>query len=1186
MLSYRELSVLKGGHLRCFAGWSLTVPALRNVFSLSLLPASQWLIVMLLPLHLVAVEINVEYIEKRLSWAMIETKDIHKYYGTGKTRHEALKGISLAFRENEFVAILGPSGSGKTTLLNVIGGLDHYDEGDLIINNISTKGYSARDWDSYRNHSIGFIFQSYNLIQHQTILANVEMSLTISGMAGAERKKLAALALERVGLGNQLNKRPNQLSGGQMQRVAIARALVNDPSVVLADEPTGALDSKTSVQVMELLKEVAQDRLIIMVTHNPELAEQYATRIITLKDGEIVSDTDPYVPAEEPETAICQNMGHSSMNVWTALSLSFHNLWTKRSRTILTAFAGSIGIIGIALIAALSSGVNDYIYRQEANMAYQYPLLVETLNMDVSTVLSDLSSENVEENSEQVAVIGFLEKLFAVLDINDLEALKEYLDKEENDIDQYGTVEYVYDIQPQIYVEYGESVKRVCPDATLDSLGVPVSSIDTSLISSSISTNMFYCMPQAQELYLDRYDVKAGRWPQDSSECILVLTSEGKISDYLLYVLGLRNPSEVDGLITEFIGGSKVETESVEGLRFAYEEFLGIQFKVVRSSDYYIYDEKYDVWLDRSEEKAYLHELVKNGQPLTIVGVVQPKKEYGTGVLKAGIDYPFDLLKKTVADAADCEIVTAQLAEPEVDIFTGTPFREAGAAKELDPASLIDVDMDMLKAAVQIDEEALQTYFLEGADLSTIQITIPDIDMVGLLEPDQLINRVLNQARTDLPDLLKETEGTSEKFSGMVQDILSDYVVYLSEIGYPNVGELTEMVRGYFDSQVFSNLGRDWFDTLEWTKQEEGYWNGKINELYDLILKSLGRYLTEKGVPSLPTVQNLLRDYLETERWRPFVQNTLTELLVDDSWKTELTAYLEQRLQPLVKAEIASVTEKVVAQVEPSITAQVQDAIEGSITRGLTAVVPHAMDCVYLDKERFIGAFSMKLGTEELSDILLSMTNFSKTTLSGNLKKLGYVDASRPKSIRIYPHDFEDKDAVIDVLDRFNQEMEFLDRQSDAISYTDTLGTVMSTLTRIITIITSALIATVAVSLVVSSIMIGVITYISVLERRKEIGILRAMGASKHNISQIFNAETFITGLLSGVMGVTLAYLLVFPLNAFLHSQTQIYDINAFLPFKYALLLVIISVVLTTIGGIIPAHNASKSDPVEALRTE
>ena len=1120
---------------------------------------------------------------------MIEVKDIHKSYGSGKNQHEVLKGINLAFRQNEFVAILGPSGSGKTTLLNVIGGLDHYDKGDLVINNISTKGYSDRDWDSYRNHSIGFIFQSYNLIQHQSILSNVEMALTISGISGQQRREMAKKALQEVGLGDHILKKPSQLSGGQMQRVAIARALVNNPSVVLADEPTGALDSKTSVQVMELLKKVAKDRLIIMVTHNPELAQQYATRIITLKDGEISGDSDPYLPEQTNAKVVKKNMGRASMSLFTALSLSFHNLWTKRSRTLLTAFAGSIGIIGIALIAALSSGVDDYIYRQEANMAYQYPLLVETLNMDVSSVLSDLSGQLVGQDSEHVEVIGFLERLFAVLDTNDLENLKSYLDEDAHDLSQYGTVEYVYNVKPQIYVSYDENVKRVCPDSTLDLLGIPISDLDTSFISSAITTNMFYCMPQEESLYLDRYDVKAGHWPQNEEECVLVLSPDGKISDYLLYIMGMRDPGQVDSYIQDFLSGKKVEPETAEGLRFDFEDFLGITFKVVNSSEYYTYDKEYGVWRNRSGESGFLRNLVSMGAPLRIVGVVQPKQEYGLGVLQTGIGYPFALVEKTMECAASSEIVQEQLKNPDVDIFSGTPFDESEANKELDPASLVNVDTDQLKSAILVDQEKLQTYFLNGANLDSIHISPPEMDLSGLQIQDQVISAVRAQLIADLPSLLSGIQFPPELFNELVQEILTDYMRFMQEQGYLDISTITELLSNYFRSDTFRTIVGDWAASLDTENQDEGYLQGKMDELAETLLYSLNAYLESHGTPQLPFLQNTFEEYLQTGRWKAFAQEKISDLLTENQIGEMLNGYIHDTIQPIIDSQISSAVEDMegqMADAAESVAAQVRSSTALCIRNGIQNTISHGEECISLDMNRFMTAFSMKLDAEELSDVLLSMTNFSEKSLSGNLQKLGYVEFSHPKSILIYPKDFESKDAAIEVLNRYNHEMELLGQRSSTISYTDTLGNVMGTVSRIVTIISSTLIAAVAVSLVVSSIMIGVITYISVLERRKEIGILRAMGASKHNVAQIFNAETFITGFLSGSLGICLGYLLIIPLNSFLRNATQISDIRAFLPFKYALLLVLVSIILTTIGGIIPAHNASKNDPVESLRTE
>ena len=1120
---------------------------------------------------------------------MIEIKSIDKFYGTGKNRHQALKKIDLCFRKTEFVAILGPSGSGKTTLLNVIGGLDHYDSGDLVINNISTKDYTDRDWDSYRNHSVGFIFQSYNLIQHQTILSNVEMALTISGVSGREKKERAVRALTAVGLGEYLNKKPNQLSGGQMQRVAIARALVNNPSVILADEPTGALDSKTSVQVMDILKEAAKDRLIIMVTHNPKLAKQYATRIITLKDGEIISDSDPYKPEEKKEKAKSKNMGHSSMNVFTALSLSFHNLWTKRKRTLLTSFAGSIGIIGIALIIALSSGVNVYIEKQEANMSYQYPLLVETLNMDLTSVLSDFEGELMGQDSDHVEVLGFLEKLFAVLDTNDVGAVKEYIEKPENDISKYGTVEYIYNVQPQIYVEYDDKIKRVCPDSTLDSLGIPVSNIDTSLISSAVSTNMFYCMPSEKSLYLDRYNLKAGHWPENPDECIIVLTNSGKITDYLLYIMGLKDPSKVDEFIKDFIHGEEVETEQLDKLTFQYGDFLGISFKVIDSYSYYGYDKEFGGWRDRTGDTNFMKNLVKNGRDLRIVGVVQPKPEYGTGVLWPGINYPFSLLEETIERAKESDIVKAQLADPKTDVFTNTPFDQMDGNKNLDPLSLINVDTDVIWESVKLDTEAIQKHFLEGADFDSVKTPLPQIDLESYFDTEDILNTVRKKIEEDLPSLIEDAGISDKDVLNIAKSIAGDFIQFMRENGYLDIKNLLIQLETYFSSDEFTSLVRNWAENLDPDNISKEYIQEQVDLLTDLIKESLDAFLESHGFPSVPYLKNCIEKYRKSGRAEHIAAAEISNILQKTDTQEKLEDYVRNTIQPLIKAKIAAgmkLLEQDIKEQSDAITAKTRKDIEACVKNGLSAVIDHIPECISADTDKLLSAFSMRMDIKELSDLLLSFTNLSKSSVSKNLNRLGYVEMSHPKSIQIFPNNFEDKDSVIEILKRYNERSEIMNDKKHTVSYTDTLGTVISTITRIISIITEALMATVAVSLIVSSIMIGVITYISVLERRKEIGILRAMGASKHNISQIFNAETFITGLLSGSIGVGLGYLLLIPLNLILHKATDISDIWAFLPAKYALFLVIISIVLTVIGGIIPSYNASKSDPVESLRNE
>ena len=608
---------------------------------------------------------------------MLQIKNIRKEYKTGDLVQKALDGVSLNLRDNEFVAILGPSGSGKTTLLNIIGGLDRYDSGDLIINGISTKKYKERDWDSYRNHTIGFVFQSYNLIPHQTLLANVELALTISGISKAERKKRAQEALARVGLGEQVHKKPSQLSGGQMQRVAIARALVNNPDIVLADEPTGALDSETSIQVMELLQEVARDRLVVMVTHNPELAQQYATRIVNLRDGKIRSDTDPFEVDEktlkEPEH---KNMGKSSMSFLTALSLSFNNLRTKKARTLLTSFAGSIGIIGIASILALSTGVNTYIHSVEEETLSEYPLQIQStgFNFASSMMMSAGGSGEAQEESGDVNVIQMVTDMFSTMGSNDLEALKEYLDHGDSGIDQYvSAIEYSYDSVPQIYREDGDSIRQVNPDQSFSALGLGSGSSANSMMSSMMSTDVFYEMPENESLYKDQYEVMAGRWPENYNECVVVLTSSGGISDFMLYTLGLRDAMELDEMIQQFIDEEEVDTPDHIG-SYTYEDILGTTFKVVNRADYYQYDSQYQVWTDKTDNDEYMKELVQNGEDLKVVGVVQPAEDANAVSLTTGIGYTKDLSRHVAEEAENSEIVQQQPQNPEVDVFTNEAF--------------------------------------------------------------------------------------------------------------------------------------------------------------------------------------------------------------------------------------------------------------------------------------------------------------------------------------------------------------------------------------------------------------------------------------------------------------------------------------------------------------------------------
>ena len=665
---------------------------------------------------------------------MLQIQHICKEYRTGTLVQKALDDVSLNFRDNEFVAILGPSGSGKTTFLNIIGGLDRYDSGDLIINGISTKKYKDRDWDSYRNHTIGFVFQSYNLIPHQTVLANVELALTISGIGKEERKKRAIEALKKVGLGEQLHKKPSQMSGGQMQRVAIARALVNDPDILLADEPTGALDTATSVQVMELLKEVAKDRLVVMVTHNPELAEEYATRIVTLKDGKIRSDTDEFYVNEavmkEPEH---KNMGKASMSFLTALSLSFNNLKTKKARTLLTSFAGSIGIIGIALILALSNGVNAYIKSIEEETLSEYPLQIQSTGFDMTSMMvgnmdsgSGSSDKKETKKDGEVKVMQMMTNMFSTMDSNDLKSLKKYLDSGKSGIEDYtSAVEYYYSISPQIFRQNKDgSVRQVNPDKSFESLGIGSGASTSSLMSSMMSTNVFFEMPKTESLYENQYDVKAGRWPQNYNECVLVLTSDGGISDFLLYTLGLRDQLELDEMIQEFINEEDVNTPADIG-NYTYEDILDKTFKLVNVSECYEYDSQYKIWKDKSDNKEYIKKLVDQGEDLKIVGIVQASEDANASALTPGIGYPQSLAEHVAKEATKSEIVKDQLENPSKNVFTGEQFGTTEEKNGLDANSLFTVDEDALQKAFVLDDSGFSGDML-SADFRESGKCIPD----------------------------------------------------------------------------------------------------------------------------------------------------------------------------------------------------------------------------------------------------------------------------------------------------------------------------------------------------------------------------------------------------------------------------------------------------------------------------
>ena len=1254
---------------------------------------------------------------------MLQIKDIHKEYRTGNLVQRALDGVSLSLRDNEFVAILGPSGSGKTTLLNIIGGLDRYDSGDLIINGISTKKYKDRDWDSYRNHTIGFVFQSYNLIPHQTVLANVELALTISGVSKSERRRRAKEALEKVGLGAQIHKKPSQMSGGQMQRVAIARALVNDPEILLADEPTGALDSDTSVQVMDLLQGVAKERLVVMVTHNPELAQLYATRIVTVKDGRILSDTDPFViDSESMAPPVHKNMGKSSMSFFTALSLSFQNLKTKKARTLLTSFAGSIGIIGIALILSISNGVDKYITNMEEETLSEYPLQIQSTGVDLTSMMMGAATAQSEKKDGEVGVAQMVTNMFSKMNSNDLESLKAYLDSNESSISQYAnSVECTYSVSPQIFLENGKNIRQVNPDKSFSAMGLGSGS-SNSIMSSTMSTDVFHEMPEDADLYKDQYDVKAGRWPENYKECVLVLTSQGDISDFLQYTLGLRDGKELDDMVQKFMAEEAVETPENEG-PYTYDEILGKKFKLVNSTDYYEYDEEYKVWKDKSDNSSYMKKLVKNGEDLTIVGIVQPVEGATASMLTAGICYTPELTRHVIEKAASSEIVKQQLADEKINVFTGEEFgKEDNENSKFDMESLFSINADALQEAFQVDlsgfnmdlsslsglSSGLNVEMPDMPDMSAlagninldessmldlsklIKLDDLDLDLSHMIDPEEILKNLPADQVPDMSQALKSVkfDFTEEKVTALLKEVLTGYQESIKDKPEADMDKMQAALKQYLTSKemnerlckdlqelVKNNVNVDMSSEkliavavgLMNQYQEYAKANGITQtdvasilaflsqgeiqqqikeEAENLVKNSVTVNITTKQIRdllmqdvvaaypeyarnnSLPDPANLgtyFLEYMQTEDGQNRLMNGLMTL-VDTS---EVQTQFSQAMETYMKSMMTSFTDaiakgieskftEIMEQVEKQLTKGIQTAMEqmmGNISSGmqeamqsvmtsvsssLTSAMSQAMsglgglgsgmgnmeDALSINPEAFAKAIQMNMNEDDLSELMMSLLSSENSSYDGNLKKLGYADLNVPGGINIYPKDFESKSEIVGILDQYNADMEAAGEDEKVITYTDLVGTLMSSVTNIVNIISYVLVAFVAISLVVSSIMIGVITYISVLERKKEIGILRAIGASRHNVSQVFNAETFIIGFCAGAMGIGITLLLLIPANSIIRSLADGVNVKAALPPVAAVVLIGLSVVLTLLGGLIPSRKAAKSDPVTALRTD
>ena len=1064
---------------------------------------------------------------------MLQLKKIHKQYKTGDLVQTALDKVSLSLRDCEFVAILGPSGSGKTTLLNIIGGLDRYDSGDLIINGISTKKYTDRDWDSYRNHTIGFVFQSYNLIPHQTVLANVELALTISGVSGAERRRRATEALQKVGLGNQLHKHPTEMSGGQMQRVAIARALVNDPDILLADEPTGALDSETSIQVMELLKEVAKDRLVVMVTHNPELAHQYATRIVQLKDGVIRSDTDPFEPdAAQLAPPVHKSMGRSSMSPLTSLSLSFNNLLTKKARTLLTAFAGSIGIIGIALIISLSAGVNQYIDDTERSTLSEYPLQILSSGMDLTSMLtsgSPASASGTTAEEGMVPVRQLITQMVAGITSNDLKSLKTYLESDDCTIAEDATsIEYSYNAQPQIYREDADgSIRQVNPDSSLSSLGISSTSSTNSMMSSMMNTSVFYQLPESDELYNSQYEVKAGRWPEKYNECVAVLGADGTITDYALYALGLRDSAELDKMIQQFAQNQNVDVPT-DFKTYRYSDFIGIQFKLVNAADRYLRDDDHNAWVDKSDDKDFMKNLVASSETLTVVGVVQPKEDASASMLSSGIAYPAALTQHVIAAAADSQMVKDQLASPAINVMNGEPFG-AEDASAFDMSSLFRIDTDMLKSAFQFDTSKLN-FDLSGA----FDLDNGSVDLGSLLDPDDF---QLDLDLTETPDL--------------------------------DMSTLTDL-----------------FANMDLSVSED-----KMQELAQKVLVGYKDYIIGNGILNLNKIS--FSQYLKSDAFKTLMNDAMGELFDQDALQAQFSEAMQTAMSTLMESYSSQISETLQTQLGSAmqtamtkLMTQMSQNIQSQMQQSFSQLGSQMESALKIDATAFQKAIQFNMSEDDLTDLMKSAMLSSTATYDSNLQTLGYADLDAPSQIKIYPQDFDHKASVVAKLDAYNDNMRSQGADDKVIQYTDVVGTLMTSVTEIINMISNMLVAFVSISLVVSSIMIGVITYISVLERRKEIGILRAIGASKRNISEVFNAETFIIGLCSGVMGVVLSEILLIPGNMLIQKISNGTNVVARLPLNAALVLIVLATVLTILGGFIPAKGASRSDPVKALRSE
>lgn len=1033
---------------------------------------------------------------------MLELKNIKKSYKTKEYTQHALNNVSIAFRRNEFASILGASGSGKTTMLNIIGGLDQYDSGDLLIEGVSTRKYKATNWDTYRNNRVGFVFQSFNLISHQTILANVELALALSGVSPTERRERAVKALEDVGLIDHIHKRPNQLSGGQMQRVAIARALINDPEIVLADEPTGSLDSNTSDVIMDLLEKIAQDRLVIMVTHNPELAHKYTNRIIELKDGEVIGDTNPYTinPLEKivPKTPSKK----SRMSFLTAISLSISNLMTKKGRTAITSIAGSIGIIGIAAILALASGINLYIGEVEKDTMSAYPLTVDSSGIDITRFLGGEGRDSVQIDkgdvkANEIGVINTITSLFSQQNKNDLKSFREYIEANRNRIDPFvKNIQYKYGITPQIYLKDEKAdLRQVNPDMIFSKYGFNNSGgLDMISGAGSFGMQNFTELPGDASLFEEQYDVVAGRWPQKMNEMIVVLLDSGSLTDTTMYALGIKDRNVLKNIFESFTNGENVDIDTTKNDKIVYEQVLNVKYKLVSAPAKYAYDESYGLWVDKSEDVAFMDNIIEAGMDLNVVGIIKAKAETKTPMLNTGIYYPGELTSYLIEEAASYDIVKKQLENENINVFTNKPFDEEATTTpeqlfKLD--DIITIDQSKILQSFKFDTSALNFDF-SNFTLNIDQIDLPSLDLKTLAES---IGTQINLPTQDIQNILVS--------------VLQDFV-------------LTQQEQGVTDLNV---------------------WVENFNE-----------YINQEDVQ-----KKLVQDF--------------EKINVDSQISVKLSEIIQNYFNDYVTVAFNQIVQSA------------QNDFSKQIQKQITGLSKDIQKAISIDTKQLAQAFKFNLDTNELFDLIRSLGERDQVNQKTNLKTLGYRDLDDPTQIDLYPKDFTTKDSVVAFINNYNQEMTSSNQPTKVVNYTDLIAAILSSVTTIINTVTYALIAFVAISLIVSSIMIGVITYVSVLERIKEIGILRAIGASKKDIRRVFNAETLIIGFIAGTFGILITYVISYFANIIVLDKFAIANI-AHLELKAAGVLILISMFLAFISGLIPASTAANKDPVEALRSE